>query len=110
MEEKEKKELEKRKKKLLKIFKNVGEEGEMVTPLIDDILHIEYHLKNLRQLPFYEINKENTRQQRVTPISKLYKELLQQYNNSIKVLYSVYNKGVDEEESPLREFLKLRDK
>lgn len=98
-----------RKKELVKVFENVDEDvKEIVTPMIDDVLFLEDQLKELKKLPFIRISKKDSAIQQSTPASKQYKELLQQYNNCIKILCSVVNKNGAEEESPLQAFMKSR--
>ena len=77
--------------------------------LIDDIVFIEGQLVELRKYPFIKVNPKDPSQQRATPAAKQYKELLQQYNNCIKILLGVLGKVENAETSPLREYLqKLR--
>lgn len=79
--------------------------------LIDDIVFIEGRLVELRKYPFIKVNPKDLSQQRATPAAKQYKELLQQYNNCIKILLGVLGKVENAETSPLREYLqKLRSK
>lgn len=98
----------KRKAELLKVFKNVDDVGQVVAPMIDDVVFLEESLEHLRELPFMRINPDNPSQQKATPAAKQYKELLQQYNNCIKILAGVLRKDVPEEESPLRAFVNSR--
>ena len=98
-----------RKDELLKGFKD-SEALPIVTPLIDDVVFIEGQLKELKQLPFIRVNPNNPADQKATPASKQYKELLQQYNNCIKILAGLINKEDGSGESPLREYLKRLEK
>lgn len=96
-----------RKQDLEKICKSLDETAQKSTcELIDHIVFLEKQLSELKQLPFIEVNPKNPMQQRPTPAAKQYKELLQQYNNCIKILLSAAQKTEDEETSPLREYLK----
>lgn len=96
-----------RKQDLEKICKSLDETAQKSTcELIDHIVFLEIQLSELKQLPFIEVNPKNPMQQRPTPAAKQYKELLQQYNNCIKILLSAANKTEGEETSPLREYLK----
>ena len=96
-----------RKQDLEKICKSLDETAQKSTcELIDHIVFLEKQLAELKQLPFIEVNPKNPMQQRPTPAAKQYKELLQQYNNCIKILLSAANKTEGEETSPLREYLK----
>lgn len=87
------------------------ENRSMLAPMVKDMVHIEKQLDALRQLPMVEVNENNPSQQRVLPASKVYKELVQQYTNIVKVMCKVVGISSDsEEESPLRVYLKkVRD-
>ena len=78
--------------------------------LVDEIVFIENQLYYLKKLPFLNVNLNNPMQQKATPAAKQYKELLQQYNNCLRLLYRITGDlgGDVEEESPLRKCLKSR--
>lgn len=78
--------------------------------LVDEIVFIEDRLNYLKKLPFLNVNLNNPMQQKATPAAKQYKELLQQYNNCLRLLYRITGDlgGDVEEESPLRKWLKSR--
>lgn len=97
-----------RKEELLKVFDQVDDEKSIVAPLIDDVVFLEEQLQELRKLPFIRVSKQDPSLQKATPAAKQYKELLQQYNNCIKILTGILRKDSAEEDSPLREFLKTR--
>lgn len=99
-----------RKEELLKVFDDVEGVKEVITPLIDDVVFLEERLTELRDLPFIRVNPKNPADQKATPAAKQYKEFLQQYNNCIKILCSTLTKNAAEEESPLRAFLKGRER
>lgn len=101
--------IKKRKAELIKVFDGVDDVKTVIVPMIDDVVFIEEQLESLRQLPLLRVNPKNEAEQKATPAAKLYKELLQQYNNCIKILAGVLRKDVPEEESPLRAFVKSRD-
>lgn len=97
----------KRQKDLEKIFLALDDAAKCaVSELIEHIIFLEVKLEELKQYPFIEVNPKNPMQQRATLAAKQYKELLQQYNNCIKILLSAANKSEGEETSPLREYLK----
>lgn len=81
---------------------------KMMEPLIDDIVFLEETLYALKRLPFIRVSDKDPNRQKATPAAKQYKELLQQYNNSLKVLRSVMNKVDGEEESELRKWFNRR--
>lgn len=82
---------------------------KMMEPLIDDIVFLEETLYALKRLPFIRVSDKDSNRQKATPAAKQYKELLQQYNNSLKVLRSAMNKTDGEEESELRKWFNRRD-
>lgn len=97
-----------RKEELLQIFDQIEDTKGIIMPMIDDVVFLEAQLKELRKLPFLRINPKDSTQQKPTPAAKQYKELLQQYNNCIKILTGILRKDAPEEESPLRAFLAAR--
>lgn len=97
-----------RKEELLKIFDQVEDTKGIILPLIDDVVFLEEQLQDLRKLPFIRVSKQDPSLQKATPAAKQYKELLQQYNNCIKILTGVLRKDAPEEESPLRSFINQR--
>lgn len=97
-----------RKEELLQIFDQIEDTKGIIMPMIDDVVFLEAQLKELRKLPFLRINPKDPTQQKPTPAAKQYKELLQQYNNCIKILTGILRKDAPEEESPLRAFLAAR--
>ena len=76
-----------------------------IEPLIDDIVFIEDQLAILKKYPFIKVNPKDPTQQKPTPAAKQYKELLQQYNNCIKIFLGVLSTVEKAETSPLREYL-----
>jgi hypothetical protein len=99
-----------RKEELLKVFEQIEDTKGIILPMIDDVVFLEEQLTELRKLPFMKVNPKNPAQQKPTPAAKQYKELLQQYNNCIKILTGILRKDAPEEESPLRAFLNSRKK
>ena len=97
-----------RKEELLKVFEQVEDTKGIIMPMIDDVVFLEDQLRELRKLPFLRINPQDPSMQKPTPAAKQYKELLQQYNNCVKILTSVVRKDTPEEDSPLRAFLMAR--
>lgn len=97
-----------RKDELIHIFDQIDDTKDVILPMIDDVVFLEEHLQELRKLPFIRVNPKNPADQKVTVAAKQYKELLQQYNNCIKILTGVLRKDAIEEESPLRAFINAR--
>ena len=96
-----------RKEQLLKI---IGSENETKAgQLVDEIIFIEEQLVSLKKLPFIKVHPSDPSRQKTTPAAKQYKELLQQYNNSLRLLFKLSGDlGETEEESPLRKWVKER--
>lgn len=94
-----------RKDELLKI---IGD-GEIFKQLVDEIIYIEEQLIEMKKYPFITVNPNNPSQQRSTPAAKLYKELLQQYNNSIKIIAKATGQNEKDEDSPLRVWARSRE-
>lgn len=99
-----------RKEQLQNIIFKAGTENEAKTSqLIDEIIFIEENLAKLKELPFIVVSSKNPGIQKATPASKQYKELLQQYNNCLRLLFRITGEmDGTEEESPLRKWLKER--
>ena len=94
----------KRKDELLKLINN----DITLIPLIDEVVYLEEQLDYLRSLPKIKVNPKNPTQQKATPAAKLYKELLQQYTNIIKILMKATGADTDSEDSPLRKWMNER--
>ena len=94
----------------------IPEESQaLVMPTLEEVVFLELRLQELKKLPFIKINPNNPEMQKSTPASKMYKELLQQYINCIKMIESVIYRdnrldSTDAEESPLRKWFKENTK
>lgn len=99
----------KRKDEILQYIKeNRPNDVTVLSPMVEDVVFLEERLEELKKLPFIETHPTNEMKQRVTPSGKLYKELLQQYNNCIKVILLKSAGDDSEEESPLRAYMKMK--
>lgn len=85
-----------------------GSVQDLIKPMLEDLAFIECQLSELRKLPFIRVNPNDPSQQKATPAAKMYKELLQQYNNCIKIMLGVLGKIDNGDISPLREYLSAR--
>lgn len=95
-----------RKSELKKLCEGLDGAAKTTTAqLINEIVFLEAQLVELKKYPFISINPKNPTQQKPTAAAKQYKELLQQYNNCIKILLGAFGKNEVEETSPLREYL-----
>lgn len=97
-----------RKEDLLKLLP--AETIVLTEEVVNKILFLEKKMDELKELPFIQVDKKNNMRQRSTPAAKLYKELLQQYTNCVKILEAVIYRnrkpeGPEEEASPLEEWL-----
>ena len=97
-----------RKEDLLKLLP--AETIVLTEEVVNKILFLEKKMDELKELPFIQVDKKNNMRQRLTPASKLYKEVLQQYTNCVKILEAVIYRnrkleGIEEEASPLEEWL-----
>ena len=99
-----------RKGELLSIIKDYGAKTEVeARQLVDEIVFGEEQLVTVKKYPFLSVNPNNPLQQKATPAAKQYKELLQQYNNCLRLLFKlVGDLGEAEDESPLRKWAKQR--
>ena len=98
--------MDERKNELLKYVCPNGDAALEQT--IDEFLFIENQLIELKKLPFIKIHPKDPTRQKTTPAAKLYKELLQQYTNILKVLMRITGTDEADEESPLRKWVKSR--
>lgn len=99
-----------RKEDLLKVFDGIDAgEKEIVINLIDEVIFLEDNLTELKKQPFIKVHPTNKNLSKQTAAGKMYKEMLQQYNNTIKLLISVLRKDESDGESPLAEFNKKLD-
>lgn len=72
-------------------------------------MHIDFlqkQLTELKRLPFIRVKPDDPTQQKATPASKQYKELLQQYINLVKAYKFFTDKGDSKQESDLPEAFK----
>lgn len=100
-----------RKEELEKIvFKEGTDNSIKAAQLIEEIIFLEEQMAYYRSLPQIKVHPDNPEMQKATPAAKLYKECLQQYNNSLRLLFRITGDyGEMEEESPLRKWAKSRE-
>ncbi len=78
--------------------------------LVDEILFLEERLSELRKLPQIRVSESDPRKQKATAAARMYKDTLNEYNNTLRLLLKISGDiGEGEEESPLRKWLKLRE-
>lgn len=86
------------------------EDRVKMSHLIDEILFLEEQMEECRQYPQRKIDPKDPVKQKATVAAKQYKEYLQQYRDSLRLLIWMSG-GVEEaeEESPLRIWAKSRE-
>lgn len=95
-----------RKEELLKLLNN----DITYVPLITEMVYLENQLDELRELPKIKVHPTDKSRQKTTPAAKLYKEYLQQYTNIVRILIKVTGADETDEESPLRQWIRERNK
>lgn len=96
-----------RRQELLRICDGLDDAGKTsTTRIIDEMLFLEKQLTDLKKKPFMIVHPKNPEFMKQTAAAKLYKELLQQYTNCVKILLKVTGGAEIEEESPLRSFMR----
>ena len=97
--------MQQRREELIAAFANVDGAKQIIYPMIEDMVFLEARLEALRKLPFIRVNPRNAADQIATPAARQYKELLQQYNNCLKIASGMLGQDESGEESPLRTFV-----
>lgn len=97
-----------RREELNTILERFDENKKMLlSELVNEIFFLEMQLKDLKKYPFIKVHPKDSSIQKQTVAGKQYKELLQQYNNCIKVLLSSLSIGQNEEnDSVVRQWMK----
>jgi hypothetical protein len=91
------------------VYKENSGNDIKASKLIDELVYLEEQMVELKKLPFIKVHPKNPQLQKATPAAKLYKEMLQQYNNSMRLLLRIAGDlGESEEISPLRKWVKSR--
>lgn len=100
-----------RREDLEKIVYKEGTDNKIkAEALINEILFLEEQMEVYRKLPQIKVHPEKPELQKATPAAKLYKEALQQYNNSLRLLFRITGDlSESDEESPLRKWIKSRE-
>ena len=70
------------------IFEKVDEDKvSVIRPLLPQVVFIQERLRELQKVPHIRIHPKNPARQEITAAGKQYKETMQAYNNTIKVLH-----------------------
>lgn len=77
-------------------------------PLVRKCVLLEEKLEYLESLPHIVVHPQDPTKQRTTQAHKQYKELLQQYANVIRILGRIGTADAQDDDSPLRKWLKKR--
>lgn len=79
----------------------------VIHPMIINLAYVEDQLDMLKTKPMIEFHPTNPMLQRTTPSAKLFKELLSQQKDIVRVLCGILGKSASsEEDSPLRAYMK----
>ena len=81
------------------------EGDESLENLLAEFVFIESQMAALKTLPFIRVHPSDPARQRSTPAAKLYKELLQQYTNILKILLKITGSDEADKDSPLRKWV-----
>ena len=101
--------MENRLEQLRAIFDKIDDDKkQVIEPLLHDVVWMEQRLAELKAMPQIRVDKNNPQRQETTPAFRQWKEMQQQYLNSIKVLmtalYRVESDAADELMRKLEEF------
>lgn len=92
------------------VFKDGTNNNIKASKLIEEIIFLEEQMAYYRSLPQIKVHPDDPQLQKATPAAKLYKESLQQYNNSLRLLLRITGDlGEADEESPLRRWARSRE-
>jgi len=90
---------DKRYQELEKLIKTLPEQQQVLgISLISELIFIESNLKYLKTLPFICVNPKNNQQQKQTDASKQYKDMSNNYNNTLKTLVQILKQTEEVEE------------
>lgn len=99
-----------RKTQIFEYLKKIRpDDVDILSPLISEMVFLEERIEDLKKFPFIEEHPSGNGKTRSTDAYKQYKELLQQYNNVVKTIVVKTGIDGDEEESPLRAYMKARN-
>lgn len=80
------------------IFAKVDpDKAAVISPLLPQVVFMEDRLKELQKVPHIRIHPKNQARQEITAAGKQYKELMQSYNNCLKILLSTLGRYSQEE-------------
>lgn len=88
------------------IFEKVDEDkAAVIAPLLPQVVFLEERLRELQKVPHIRIHPKNPGRQKITAAGKQYKELMQSYLNSIKVLQTTLSRYSVEEQDAFDKWL-----
>lgn len=80
------------------IFDKVdADKAAVIAPLLPQVVFLEERLRELQKVPHIRIHPKNPARQEITAAGKQYKELMQSYNNCLKILLSTLGRYSQEE-------------
>lgn len=79
----------------------------VVSPLIEELADIEDRIRELKKEPMVRYYAKDRSIQKSTPSARLYKDLLAKQTDIVRILLRQLNRdGDDDNDSPLREYLR----
>lgn len=83
----------------------------VVRPLIEELADIEDRIREVRKLPLIRVHPDNPSIQKSTAAGRLYHSLLAKQTDIVRMLLRQLGKtGDDEEDSPLRAYLRTLER
>ena len=83
----------------------------VVRPLVEELADVEDRIAEIKREPFIRFHPQDRSIQRATPAGRLYKDLLAKQTDIARLLLRQLGKsGDDDEDSPLRAYLRTLDR
>ena len=96
----------KRLESLRTIFEKVdADKAAVISPLLPQVVFMEERLESLLKVPHIRIHPDNPSRQEITAAGKQYKEMMQAYNNCLKILLSTLGRYSQEEADEFEKWL-----
>ena len=96
----------KRLESLQAIFEKVdADKAAVISPLLPQVVFMEERLESLLKVPHIRIHPDNPARQEITASGKQYKEMMQAYNNCLKILLSTLGRYSQEEADEFEKWL-----
>ena len=86
------------------------DKAKVIRPLLPQVVFLEQRLDELKGVPHIRFHPKDPARQQITAAGKQYKELMQSYNNCIKVLLSALGRYAVEEQDEFDKWLEANRK